>query len=162
MMKRKGRTPIPAEQRFWAKVKTTEGDECWEWQASKNPAGYGQFVPHMGSRPLLAHRYSYECKVGVIPEGVFVLHKCDNRACVKPDHLFLGTNKDNVEDMISKGRHCFGERNGASKINEESVVNIRQMYSKGDVTQREIAVIFGITVGQVSNIVLHKRWGHVE
>lgn len=91
------------EQRFWSKVDKTK--DCWEWKACVNEAGYGIFgVPNM-YRNDRAHRISYRLHFGKIPKGKFVCHKCDNRRCVNPSHLFIGSNMDNVNDMIRKGRN---------------------------------------------------------
>jgi len=98
------------ECRFWAKVAKTE-DGCWNWTASKRHKGYGAFCYYRDDGTLVqgrAHRYSWEIHNGDIPDGMFVLHSCDNPACVNPDHLFLGTNQDNVDDMMRKGRNVSG------------------------------------------------------
>lgn len=87
-------------ERFWSKV--CQSDACWEWTRSTNHAGYGQ-ISGQGT-VLLAHRLSWELHFGKIPSGQCVLHKCDNRLCVRPDHLFLGTRPENTQDMMSKGR----------------------------------------------------------
>lgn len=93
-------------ERFWKKVQKT--DWCWIWTASFFTNGYGQFRHGSrtdGTRKLdHAHRMAYRLEVGQIPEGMLVCHKCDNKKCVNPDHLFLGTSKDNTQDMIKKGR----------------------------------------------------------
>jgi hypothetical protein len=91
--------------RFWAKVR--KGDGCWEWQASRNSSGYGwfRFGPQGSRTPTGAHRVSYVLTKGPIPEGMQVLHRCDNPPCVNPSHLFLGTNDDNHADKVAKGRH---------------------------------------------------------
>lgn len=91
------------EERFWEKVrKSPEPDGCWEWTASKFRNGYGSFVV-LGERR--AHRVSWEIHNGPIPDGLWVLHKCDNPSCVRPDHLFLGDRRTNMLDCVSKGRH---------------------------------------------------------
>src|SRR3990172_4237019 len=97
---------------FWAKVNKSDG--CWTWTASKRKFGYGAFVWADSEGRIIqgrAHRFSYELHHGPIPLGICVLHKCDNPACVRPSHLFLGTRADNNFDMLSKGRHvCGGTR----------------------------------------------------
>jgi hypothetical protein len=97
----KGHEVRSAADRFWSKVE--KSDECWKWTAGKHNAGYGVFWEK--GRFYKAHRWSWERERGPIPDGLNLLHKCDNPACVRPDHLFLGTQKDNVNDMVSKGRH---------------------------------------------------------
>lgn len=94
------------QNRFWAKVDKGSDAECWEWTASRNSYGYGQLavVLPSGKRPRLAHRLSWELHVGPIPEGMCILHRCDNPPCVNPSHLFIGTKADNYRDMRAKGR----------------------------------------------------------
>lgn len=104
----------PIEDRFWGKVDRRGLDECWKWLGAKAPHGYGQ-IGTKSSKHMLAHRFSYELHYGPIPDndtyhGTCVLHKCDNPSCVNPAHLFLGTQSDNVADMIAKGRDNYGRR----------------------------------------------------
>lgn len=101
------------EDRFWAMVLKTES--CWLWQGYMNPKGYGLISTKRGSRPLQTHRVSYEIHYGPIPDGLWVLHKCDNQQCVNPEHLFLGTAHDNTADMIAKERGHW-QRNAPSKL----------------------------------------------
>ena len=88
-------------ERFWANV--DKSDTCWEWTGYFHPYGYG--VLYVEGKNILAHRLSWELENGSIPEGMQVLHHCDNPPCVRHDHLFLGTQADNIEDMCEKGRH---------------------------------------------------------
>jgi HNH endonuclease len=91
-------------ERFWSKV--DKSGDCWVWTGSRDLKGYGKI--NIGCTPTLAHRVSWQIKSGDIPEGLFVLHRCDNPPCVNPAHLFIGTAGDNVQDMMSKGRQRKG------------------------------------------------------
>lgn len=99
----------PITDRFWEKVNKNSDNGCWEWISSLNGNGYGAFFTHLqpeGRKNHRAHRFSWELKNGEIPKGLWVLHKCDNRLCVNPDHLFLGDRIDNMRDCATKGRVC--------------------------------------------------------
>lgn len=98
---------IPPEIRFWKYVNKT--DSCWEWIGARRRDGYGRI--RVGNFFEAAHRFSWELVYGDIPSDLCVLHRCDVRFCVNPDHLFLGTNRDNIDDMVKKGRwNCNGAR----------------------------------------------------
>lgn len=102
----------PLEVRFWRSVDKT--DTCWNWTASVNTYGYGQIRDEAG-KYTTAHRVSYKLHSAAIPEGQSVLHRCDNRRCVNPAHLFLGTQADNMRDKTEKGRQARGDRHGMSR-----------------------------------------------
>lgn len=103
-----GRPPISLDKRFWEKVDRRGPDECWPWIGAEHGRGYGGILINYKSVP--AHRVAHALCKGVVPPGMFVLHRCDNPKCVNPAHLFLGTHQDNMDDMVSKGR----SRNGWS------------------------------------------------
>lgn len=129
---------------------------CHEWIGGLTAQGYGRY------REKYAHRTSYERANGPIPPGMFVCHKCDNRICVNPEHLWLGTPTENHRDMCAKGRLVSprGQKNYHTKLTEEQVVQIRCM--QGLKTQRELANEYGVTQGAISNIHLRKGWKHVR
>lgn len=143
------------ESRFWQRVDTS--GECWIWQGGRDTSGYGKLTPD--SR---AHRISWELNVGPVPEGLWVLHRCDNPPCVRPDHLFLGTLQDNVADMVSKGRGVAGVRHPMAKVTPEIVLAIRTRYSAGNVTQHALAREYGLVQSQISHIVRGKQWSSVH
>lgn len=149
-------------ERFWSKVDIRGEDDCWEWTAYLED-GYGKI--RIAGKSVLAHRVAYELTKGPIPEGLCVCHRCDNRKCVNPRHLWLGTNADNVADREAKGRNrlpdCKGEAHGNAKLTAEDVLRIRELYDDGGYTQKEIARLFGIARTQVSRIVNGHHWRHV-
>jgi predicted XRE-type DNA-binding protein len=150
----------PLEERFWEKVNKGEHDECWEWTASLNNSGYGQF--NVYGRMTKAHRVSYELANGPLGE-LFALHSRDNRKCVNPKHLFAGTNADNMADMAAKGRHNSGRRpvgaaHGRAKLTDEIVHRIRAEYAAGGISQRRIAEKFGISQGHVCDLTRGRKW----
>jgi hypothetical protein len=149
--------------RFMANVDKSGGpDACWGWTGAGRGHGYGCFnVSHDTLRD--AHRVSYEIFVGPIPEGLFVCHSCDNRACVNPAHLFLGSGADNMRDMAEKDRCAFGERNGNVRLTERKVIAMRELYAGGHTSLRELGEMFGVctaTARQVVSGTTWKRAGH--
>ena len=150
------------EERFWDKVAFLGAglDECWEWTASRLPWGYGVIGRgRKDGKSRLAHRVSWELENGPIPEGMCVLHHCDNPGCVNPSHLFLGTNMDNTQDMISKGREADrrGAKNPTAKLTRQDVYEIRQMLQQ-QIYQRVIAMKYGIARSTVSHIKTGRDW----
>lgn len=147
-----GLVPRPLEERFWESVDRGEG--CWEWQGALKDTGYGQMqVTDMG-RPCTTHRISWFLHHGEWPT-LHVLHRCDNRKCVRPDHLFLGTNADNVRDMVSKGRNAKGIRAGG-KLTADNVDTMRRLYRDG-MGQSLISRLFGVNRSWVSRVCADQR-----
>jgi hypothetical protein len=144
----------PAAIRFWSKVKKASG--CWLWTGAVGKVGYGNFGTG-GGVTVGAHRFSYELHCGPVPDGKLVLHRCDNRLCVRPDHLFLGTHKDNTADASNKGRLARGERQGGAKLTADQA---RTIYTS-EKTQDQLAAEFGVSQAQVYRIRAGRAWAHV-
>jgi hypothetical protein len=157
-------------ERFFLKVKKSDG--CWLWTGNRNVRGYG--ILRIGERNVLAHRFSFEHAVGPIPDSMKVCHRCDTRLCVRPDHLFLGTSKDNTQDAVRKGRMSHGDghylrknpdlalrgsKNGNAKLDEETVRAIRRRAERE--SQVVIARDLGISPATVSHVVCRRKWAHV-
>lgn len=144
--------------RFWSKVKKTKG--CWDWTGHKHRQGYG-FID-INSIGKLAHRISWIINKGNIPKNLFVLHKCDNPSCVNPGHLFLGTQTDNMRDMFKKNRNAdvSGEKNPNRILSKLDVLKIRKLL-KLRISYKEIAKKFGISYGNVNNIVSGYAWKNI-
>lgn len=149
----------PVEERFWKHVQRGDKDECWEWMASRDHDGYGKLSTHNATW-IRAHRFSYELHNGPIPNGLEVLHRCDNPPCVNPTHLFLGTTSDNMNDKVAKGRQPRGHEIGVAKLTESDVVRVRELKAQG-MQQKAIAKLFGVCEDTISSIVLRKKWKHV-
>lgn len=143
-------------ERFDAKTKLNVVTGCLEWTASK-VFGYGR-CSFKGHR-IYTHRLAWLIAVGPIPEKMHVLHKCDNRCCVNPNHLFLGTQLDNVHDAVKKGRHPKGESNGQAKLTENDVLTIRR--ARGVISQRALANKFNVSQTTIKDAQLKKFWKHV-
>lgn len=143
-----------------SKVNKTDG--CWEWTGSFS-RGYGRFALTHRSE-IKAHRLSHILFIGEIPDGMFVCHKCDNKKCVNPDHLFAGTPKDNAQDMIKKGRKPSqkGSCHYQSKLTDEDVRAIISMNKKRYFEQRELAKHFGVSPATINYILSGKRWNHLH
>jgi len=139
--------------------------ECQNFGGFIRPDGYGQL--RVNGKTVRAHRHAYECAFGPIPEGMCVCHSCDNRTCITPDHLFLGTQRDNIRDAIQKGRfapvidnlkHDFsGEKHGNAKLTKEQVELIREKRKSG-MRLRELADEFPVGITQLHRICKMERW----
>ena len=146
------------------------GDDCWEWQRAKQGRGKGK--NHGVWMGTTAHRRSWELLRGPIPEGMCVLHKCDNPPCVNPNHLWIGTLADNNADMRAKGRarggfsdnppDHSGEKNPLAKLAANGVRKIRELYSSGLYSQAALGEMFYVSRSAVEGIVQGTRWAHVE
>lgn len=151
-----------AATRFWEKVDERGPDECWEWTASREPYGYGQFWT--GERRTQAHRFVYELVNGPIPEGDFVCHHCDNPGCVNPRHLFAGSPRDNTADMVDKGRHKRvgqpGSSNPSAKLSGDKVKQIRSRFAHGE-KAKALAAEYGVSVATIYHALRRITWKHV-
>lgn len=143
-------------QRFFSKIQKTE--TCWLWQASKNPHGYANVTTYKNGKSFMAigSRVAWELFRGPIPEGLCVLHTCDIRHCVNPDHLFLGTKRDNSNDMIKKGRARHnglkGPSNPNSKLTWKQARQIRHLYATGDFSQRFLGEIYHLSLATIQDV----------
>jgi len=150
------------EQRFWPKVAIDDSDKCWIWMAQRKPAGYGQLRFGPDHATTCAHRVAWLIVVGQIPDGMNVLHRCDNPSCVNPRHLFLGSHRDNMLDKERKGRanHPRGEENHA-KLRTEDVLHIRRLYAAGQATQADLGRRFHVSPGYIWHLVNGSKWSHL-
>ncbi|HVK84225.1 MAG TPA: HNH endonuclease [Kofleriaceae bacterium] len=167
---------------FWKFVHPEALSGCWLWHGYLNNRGYGKFntprrTRRPGDRPVrYAHRVAYERCIGPISDDLFVCHRCDNRACVNPDHLFLGTRLDNAADMVRKGRAATGvrnaskkrpwrvargSRNGHAKLTEDQVAEILRRLDAGQ-SKASVARAFGCSPGNISRINSGDQWVHVS
>lgn len=154
-------------ERFWEKVERT--DECWLWKGAAGPHGYGTFW--VAGKYYRAHRFAWQLEHGAVPTE-FICHTCDNRLCVRPSHLFVGTHQENMKDMQRKGRGALGDKNGSRKhperlprgashgmarLSADQVAQIHELRAAGKL-QREIAPLFGISRQHVSSILSGQSW----
>ena len=151
----------PIEERFWRFI--VKNESCWSWTGNK-ALGYGRIST--GKKPyvlILAHRLSWEIhNKQKIPEGMFVMHKCDNPECCNPDHLMIGTPKENTQDMIAKGRKRvvapLGTENGKSVLNEEKVRFIRS----SDLPHAKLAKLLEVSPSCVRGVRIGRTWSHIK
>lgn len=151
--------PKDLKTRFFNKVNIIDDSKsCWEWTASRDKDGYGRIG--VNGKVQRAHRVCWEMHNGPIPDGLVVMHRCDNEPCVRPDHLRLGTAQENNDDKEKKNRQVRGENNGMRKLSEPEIIEIRELADKGR-THKEIAALFAVDRSTISRIVGKKRWNHV-
>ena len=164
------RAGIDPVARFWAKVARGADDACWLWQAAKNERGYGRIGWGRKSQPALAHRVAWMLTRGPIPVGMRVLHRCDTPSCVNPAHLHLGTDADNVRDMLERGRSWMqsnperaarGSRNGMAKFTEAQVTAIRADYAAGGQSIKGLARRHGVAEYAMRLLLKRRTWRHV-
>lgn len=148
-------------KKFWSKVNKT--NDCWLWIGCLKDGRYGSF--YFRKKGERAHRVAWILTYGDIPEELCVLHKCDNTLCVNPEHLFLGTQLDNIKDRDSKGRCNPGDsfKKGSlhkmAKLKEENILEIRKLYKQ--FSQQKIAEQFGVSIMTINRILLRKTWTHI-
>jgi hypothetical protein len=144
-----GRPKVELEKKYVPDPNTG----CWLWLGYWHPLGYGRTT--VKGRPVRAHRYVYELLVGPIPAGMQLCHKCDTRPCVNPEHMFVGTCKENSDDAVRKGRKCRGSTSGRAKLSDKDILEIRNMGTKDAVSK------FGISRSQAWAIRKKLFWSHV-
>jgi hypothetical protein len=153
---------VPLADKLLARVNKDAPGGCWIWTGPTCRRGYGAISSRC--RLYQTHRVSYELAFGPIPDGKWVLHRCDTPACVNPDHLFLGDSQANVADMIAKGRQAKGTGNGQSKLTEDTAAAILKeagYYGRGGPTQRELGEKYGVTSSVVGSLLRGETWKHV-
>jgi len=158
---------LPTEKqisKFWARVVKSDG--CWEWQGYKDKSGYGKVQVgddwRKNGRLVLTHRLSFAINFHQ-PLDSLVLHKCDNPSCVRPDHLFLGNQQENIKDMDSKKRRMSaeGEKAGSAKLSNEEVLEARNLYANGELTIPRLAIKYGLSKRCMWKIIRRKSWKHI-
>lgn len=149
----RGRKPAPLAERFWSKVEKRESDECWPWMGGGYGDGYGGFMI-AGLGCIGAHRVAYALTNGTTPDGVFVLHRCDNRRCCNPAHLFLGDHSANMEDMANKGR-------STARLTPEEAIAIRALAGLFGWTETRLARRFKVEQKIISQLLARKTYRHV-
>jgi Autographiviridae endonuclease len=156
---RKPRAQKSLRERFYSKFIVDDVSGCWLWTGAKFRKGYGAIGRGKDAEGnLRANRASWILHVGEIPDGLQVLHKCDNPPCVNPAHLFLGTNLENRLDMVNKGRGCKGERHHCSKLTEDDVFEIRNFYRQ--LPRVPVSKLFGVSRQAIDFVLSKKNWKH--
>lgn len=150
------------QKRFWSKVSKGTPSECWPFTAARDSWGCGRIS--VDGKLIGSNRVAWILTCGPIPSGLLVCHKCDNPPCCNPGHLFLGTTKENSQDMARKGRggRSHGTSHYCAKLTDDQVIEIRKLYSAGKFNQYELAPLFGVSRGMISKIVRGASWKHLK
>ncbi len=165
MKKIRGQTVHTSIERIERMISVDKKTECWNWTGTTRN-GYGRLITGSRSdgsrRSVSAHRFSYECFNGKILEGLEICHKCDNRRCVNPKHLFAGSHQDNIDDRVKKGRcnHVRGEKVGGAKLTAVDVLSARRLRIKGH-TYQSIADRFSVDKSTVMAAIKGENWSHL-
>ena len=160
-MGRNQTSDMTSQERYWEKVRVGDLNECWTWEGGTNNGGYGVFG--VNGKTWQAHRFGWMLHSGEDPHDWYVLHKCDNRLCQNPAHLFLGTLEDNNKDRHDKGRSRGAPwyKHNKAKLTPDIIKEIRQLYGTGQYTQAQIAGKFGVVHQLISQIVRNEIWTDV-
>jgi hypothetical protein len=152
------------EQKLKSKLVVQPGTHCWIYQGHIMVKGYGS-ISHQFYQ-ILTHRLAWQIAHGPIPKKMYVCHHCDNRPCCNPEHLFLGTAQDNIDDMIAKGRmkRAFGEEHHSARLSNYNVIWIREVFIHGSERfgSKALAKKFNVTETAIRKIILRKTWKHVD
>lgn len=148
---------------FWKKVDKNGPGGCWLWTGFLNHDGYGRVGPQRGVHTgMRAHRMAWMLANGEVPKGMYVMHTCDVPACVRPDHLRIGTQKDNMADCLAKGRYVTGERTYNAKLNAEKVREMRRLRAETDLSFYKLAPMFGVSYSVARDVCQGRTWSHVK
>ena len=142
--------------KFWAKVERRSDDECWGWNGATTHNGYGCL--NIDGRYWRAHRYSWTLHNGPIPKGRVVMHSCDTRDCTNPEHLRIGTQRENIQDQIDKGRWLCGEDAGRAKLTEQQV----RMMRRSNLPHTHFAKLFSVHPSTIYSARIGRKWSSVE
>jgi hypothetical protein len=159
---KRGQRIRPPAECFWSRVDKTPGfgpnGDCWRYTGGLC-SGYGHIT--IQKKTVKAHRFSYELHCGPIPEGMVICHKCDTPACVNPDNLFIGTPRQNIDDMLAKDRQLKGTDNPKAKLTDEQVREMRYRRDHDKTPTRQLATDYGIAEVTVKRVISRRAWSHI-